>query len=152
MGVHLGVWVFILTLSHTPGLLSWPTFLWTLALVASPRLGSRQDLSYAKTTHAPVNILNTDGDKMEWINVWETLIILDNFLEPHIIGGLIKSQDLIIPTNYWCIFTYFNDSMVVRLINIISFYSIIYATHGLLSHEGLMWLTLIMKLGCHNAI
>jgi hypothetical protein len=41
MGVHLGVWMFILTLSHTPGLLSSPTFLWTLALVTSPKLGLR---------------------------------------------------------------------------------------------------------------
>jgi hypothetical protein len=39
VGVHLGVWVFIFTLSHTPGLLFWPAFLRTLALVASPRLG-----------------------------------------------------------------------------------------------------------------
>jgi hypothetical protein len=39
MGVHLGVWEFILTLSHTPGSLSWPDLLQTLALVASPRLG-----------------------------------------------------------------------------------------------------------------
>jgi hypothetical protein len=38
MGVHLGVWMFILTLSHTPRFLSWPTFLQTLALVTSPRL------------------------------------------------------------------------------------------------------------------
>jgi hypothetical protein len=41
MGVHLGVWVFILTLSHTPRLLSWPALLRTLALITSPRLGLR---------------------------------------------------------------------------------------------------------------
>jgi hypothetical protein len=41
MGVHLGVWMFIFTLSHTPGLFSWLGVLWTLALVASPRLGLR---------------------------------------------------------------------------------------------------------------
>jgi hypothetical protein len=41
MEVHLGVWVFILTLSHTPGLLSWPALLQSLALVVSPRLGLR---------------------------------------------------------------------------------------------------------------
>jgi hypothetical protein len=41
MGVHLRVWGFILTLSHTLELLSWPALLWTLALVASPRLGLR---------------------------------------------------------------------------------------------------------------
>ncbi len=39
MGVHLGMWMFILTLSHTPGTLSWPLLLQILALVASPRLG-----------------------------------------------------------------------------------------------------------------
>ncbi len=38
MGVHLGVWVFILTFSHTPGSLSWLDLLQTLALVTSPRL------------------------------------------------------------------------------------------------------------------
>jgi hypothetical protein len=42
MGVHLGGWVFILTLSHTPRLLFWPTLLRTLALVMSLRLGLRQ--------------------------------------------------------------------------------------------------------------
>jgi hypothetical protein len=42
MGVHLGVWVFILTLSHTPGLFSWPVLLQTLALVANPMLGLQQ--------------------------------------------------------------------------------------------------------------
>jgi hypothetical protein len=41
MGVHLGVWVFIFTLSHTLGLFSWPALLRTLALVVSPRLGLR---------------------------------------------------------------------------------------------------------------
>jgi hypothetical protein len=41
MGVHLGVWMFILTLSHTPGSLSWPDLLQTFALVASPRLRLR---------------------------------------------------------------------------------------------------------------
>jgi hypothetical protein len=42
IGVHLGVWMFILTLSHTPGFLSWPVLLQTLALVVNPRLGLRQ--------------------------------------------------------------------------------------------------------------
>ncbi len=42
MEVHLGVWVFILTLSHTSGLLPWPALLQALALVASPTLGLRQ--------------------------------------------------------------------------------------------------------------
>jgi hypothetical protein len=42
MGVHLGVWMFILTLSHTPGLLFWPALLWTFALVTSLKLGLRQ--------------------------------------------------------------------------------------------------------------
>jgi hypothetical protein len=42
MGAHLGVWVFILTFSHTLGLPSWPTPLQALAFVASPRLGLRQ--------------------------------------------------------------------------------------------------------------
>jgi hypothetical protein len=41
MGVHLEVWVFILTLSHTPRHFSWPALLQTLALVVSPRLGLR---------------------------------------------------------------------------------------------------------------
>jgi hypothetical protein len=35
--------VFIFTLSHTPGLLSWPAFLQAFALVASPRLGLQQN-------------------------------------------------------------------------------------------------------------
>jgi hypothetical protein len=39
MGAHLGVWVFILTFSHTPELPSWPAPLQALALVASPMLG-----------------------------------------------------------------------------------------------------------------
>jgi hypothetical protein len=39
MGVHLGVWEFILTLSHTPGSFFWPNPLQTRALVASPKLG-----------------------------------------------------------------------------------------------------------------
>jgi hypothetical protein len=39
MGVHLGVWVFILTLSHTPGLPWWHAPLQALALVVNPRLG-----------------------------------------------------------------------------------------------------------------
>jgi hypothetical protein len=39
MGVHLGVWEFIFTLSHTLGSLSWPNLLQTRALVVSPRLG-----------------------------------------------------------------------------------------------------------------
>jgi hypothetical protein len=34
--------MFILTLSHTLGSLSWPALLQTLALVVSPRLGLRQ--------------------------------------------------------------------------------------------------------------
>jgi hypothetical protein len=41
MGAHLGVWVFILTLSHTPGFPSWFAPLQALALVTSPRLGLR---------------------------------------------------------------------------------------------------------------
>jgi hypothetical protein len=40
MGVRLGMWVFILTLSHTP---FWPTFLQAFVLVASPRLGLRHN-------------------------------------------------------------------------------------------------------------
>jgi hypothetical protein len=39
VGAHLGVWVFILTLFHTPGSLFWPALLQTLALVVSSRLG-----------------------------------------------------------------------------------------------------------------
>jgi hypothetical protein len=46
MGAHLGVWMFILTLSHTP---SWPAHLQTLALVVSQRLRLRQ-YSIASTT------------------------------------------------------------------------------------------------------
>ncbi len=42
MGVHLGVWVYILTLSHTTKFFSWPALLQTLALVTSPRLGLQQ--------------------------------------------------------------------------------------------------------------
>jgi hypothetical protein len=41
MRVHLGVWLFILTLSQTLRSLSWPNLLQTLALVTSPRLGLR---------------------------------------------------------------------------------------------------------------
>jgi hypothetical protein len=41
MGVHLGVWVFIVTLCHTLGSLSWPTLLQTFALVVIPKLGLR---------------------------------------------------------------------------------------------------------------
>jgi hypothetical protein len=41
MGVHLGVWVYIFTLSHTPRSLSWPAFLQTLTLVVRPRLRLR---------------------------------------------------------------------------------------------------------------
>ncbi len=44
MGVHLGVWMFIFTLPHTPGSFSWSNLLQTLTLVASPRLGLRQFL------------------------------------------------------------------------------------------------------------
>ncbi len=41
MGTHLGMWVFILTLSHIPGLPSWLAPLQALALVASRKLGLR---------------------------------------------------------------------------------------------------------------
>ncbi len=41
MGVHLGVWEFIITLSHTFESLSWPNLLQTLALLASPKLRLR---------------------------------------------------------------------------------------------------------------
>jgi hypothetical protein len=46
MGVHLGVWMFILTLSHTLDLPSWPAPLQALALVTSPRLGLRHDQNF----------------------------------------------------------------------------------------------------------
>jgi hypothetical protein len=42
MGVHLGVWISILTLSHIPTSFSWLALLQTLALVVNPRLGLRQ--------------------------------------------------------------------------------------------------------------
>jgi hypothetical protein len=53
VGAHLGVWGFILSHSPTlprtwdvtPGLTSWPSPLQALALVASPRLGLRQNYS-----------------------------------------------------------------------------------------------------------
>jgi hypothetical protein len=48
MGTPLGVWVFILTLSHTPELPSWPVPLQALVLVVSPRLGLRH-LNFIKT-------------------------------------------------------------------------------------------------------
>jgi hypothetical protein len=52
VGGHLKVWGFIPSYFHTlprpwdltPGLPSWPTPLQTLALIANPRLGLRQDL------------------------------------------------------------------------------------------------------------
>jgi hypothetical protein len=44
MGAHLGMWMFILTLSHTPGSLSWHVLLQTLALVVSPRLGLQHEV------------------------------------------------------------------------------------------------------------
>jgi hypothetical protein len=46
MGAPLGVWVSILTLSHTSKLPFWPASLQALALVTSPRLRLRQSTTY----------------------------------------------------------------------------------------------------------
>jgi hypothetical protein len=71
MGVHLGVWMFILTLSHTPKLLSWPAFLQTLVLVANPRLGLRQRSSEYLYPKFFQNHNNNN-------NLWKSLCIIIN--------------------------------------------------------------------------
>jgi hypothetical protein len=76
MGAHLGMWVFILTLSQTLGLPSWPTPLQTIALVMSSRLGLRhmafEKLQFVKSLMWCKNwaTLSYNYFNIQWVQVW----------------------------------------------------------------------------------
>jgi hypothetical protein len=78
MGIHLGVWVFILTLSHTPRSFFWPDLLQNLALVTSLRLGLRH--IYIPLVHSSWGAIEINCGK--WLfkglnnRPWQTILMI----------------------------------------------------------------------------